>query len=417
MDKIVIIGGTILNGSVEISGAKNAVLPVMAATLLASGKYRISRVPNLRDTRTMIRLLEIIGADISFDDDLLTIDTTGCNNPEAPYDLVKTMRASFYVLGPLLSRFGYAKVSLPGGCAWGPRPVNLHLSAVQALGAETSLKEGFVVAKGEKLSGNLINFEISSVGATGNAVMAAVRAEGETVVKNAAREPEIVALCDFINAMGGQASGMGTDTLIIRGVKSLQATDFEIIPDRIEAATFLIAGAIMGQTVSVRGVIPDHISAVLERLRAAGNDITISTDSVTIKRGKRIRPVDVTTSVYPGFPTDVQAQWMTLMALADGNSTIVDTIYRDRFTHVSELSRLGAEIKRKDNTVRVFGTGKLIGAPVMSTDIRASASLILAGLAAEGRTDISRVYHIDRGYEKIEDKFRMLGADIWREAG
>lgn len=416
MDKIVIIGGKKLNGDVQISGAKNAVLPVMAATLLAPGKYRISRVPNLRDTRTMIRLLEIIGAEVSFNGGMLTIDTTGCNNPEAPYELVKTMRASFYVLGPLLSRFGYAKVSLPGGCAWGPRPVNLHVSAVRALGAKTSLVEGFVVAKGEQLSGNVIDFTVSSVGATGNAVMAAVRAEGETVIKNAACEPEIVALCDFVNAMGGQVSGMGTDTLTINGVRSLQAADFEIIPDRIEAATFLIAGAILGQTVSVRGVVPAHIATVTEKLRDAGNYIIIGKDSVTLKRGTKIRPIDITTSVYPGFPTDVQAQWMALMALADGDSTIIDTIYHDRFTHVAELSRLGARIELQDNTARISGTDRLIGAPVMSTDIRASASLILAGLAAEGRTDVSRVYHIDRGYEKIEEKFRSLGADIWREA-
>ena len=415
MDKIVIIGGNELNGSVEISGAKNAVLPVMAATLLAPGEYRISRVPNLRDTRTMIKLLKLIGAEVSFDDGLVTIDTGGCDNPEAPYELVKTMRASFYVLGPLLSRFGYARVSLPGGCAWGPRPVNFHVSAVKALGAETTLEEGYVVAKGEKLYGNTIDFDKSSVGATGNAVMAAVRAEGETVVKNAACEPEIVTLCDFINAMGGQVSGMGSDTIKIRGVESLQAVDFGIIPDRIEAATFLIAGAMIGDTVSVLGVIPDHIAGVIERLNDAGNDITIGTDSVTLKRGERIRPVDVTTSIYPGFPTDVQAQWMALMALADGNATIVDTIYQDRFTHVAELSRLGARIELEGNNARVYGTGQLIGAPVMSTDIRASASLIIAGLAAEGRTDISRVYHIDRGYENIEDKFSTLGAEIWRE--
>ncbi|MDP6965773.1 MAG: UDP-N-acetylglucosamine 1-carboxyvinyltransferase [Candidatus Marinimicrobia bacterium] len=294
MDKIVIIGGNELNGSVEISGAKNAVLPVMAATLLVPGEYRISRVPNLRDTRTMIKLLKLIGAEVSFDDGLVTIDTGGCDNPEAPYELVKTMRASFYVLGPLLSRFGYARVSLPGGCAWGPRPVNFHVSAVKALGAETSLEEGYVVAKGEKLYGNTIDFDKSSVGATGNAVMAAVRAEGETVVKNAACEPEIVTLCDFINAMGGQVSGMGSDTIKIRGVESLQAVDFGIIPDRIEAATFLIAGAMIGDTVSVLGVIPDHIAGVIERLNDAGNDITIGTDSVTLKRGEGIRPVVVT---------------------------------------------------------------------------------------------------------------------------
>lgn len=415
MDKIVMLGGKSLSGSVSVGGAKNAVLPVMAATLLAPGVYTIKRVPNLRDTRTMGRLLEIIGATVSHGNHEMIIDTRACDNPEAPYDLVKTMRASFYVLGPMLSRFGRAKVSMPGGCAWGPRPVNFHVAAMEALGAETSLEGGYVIARGKQLVGTEVAFDVPSVGATGNTLMAAVTARGTTVIRNAAREPEIVCLCDFLTRMGADISGMGTDTLTIKGVRHLEPVDFEVIPDRIEAATFLIAGAMVGEKVRVNKIDPGILTAVTAKLESAGATIKEAKDSVTIIRADKLRPVNIRTAVYPGFPTDVQAQWTALMSVADGTSTITDTIYLDRFTHVAELARLGADIRVSGNTAIVTGRKQLRGAAVMSTDIRASASLILAGLVAQGRTEISRVYHIDRGYEAIEEKFRSLGAEIWRE--
>ena len=416
MDKLVIHGGHPLNGSVRISGAKNAVLPIMTATIITPGSYKIKRVPDLRDTRTMISLLEIIGAEVNFEDGTLHIDTTKCDNPEAPYDLVKTMRASFYVLGPLLSRFGYAKVSMPGGCAWGPRPGNFHIDAMEQIGADIILEDGYIIAKGENLSGGDVLFEVSSVGATGNAVMAAVKASGRTTISNAAMEPEITCLCEFLNAMGASISGIGTNKLQIESVSEMKPVDTEIIPDRIETATFLIAGAMAGEKVEVVGAEPNHLQVVLKRLQEAGSELEVKKDSIIIERKGRPRPVSVETAVYPGFPTDVQAQWMALMSLADGNSTITDSIYHDRFTHIAELSRLGADIRLKHNVAEVKGKERLLGAHVMSTDIRASASLILAGLAAEGQTEISRIYHIDRGYEKIEEKFQSLGAEISRES-
>ena len=416
MDKLVIHGGHPLNGSVRISGAKNAVLPIMTATIITPGSYKIKRVPDLRDTRTMISLLEIIGAEVNFEDGTLHIDTTKCDNPEAPYDLVKTMRASFYVLGPLLSRFGYAKVSMPGGCAWGPRPVNFHVDAMEQIGADIILEDGYIIAKGENLSGGDVLFEVSSVGATGNAVMAAVKASGRTTISNAAMEPEITCLCEFMNAMGASISGIGTNKLQIESVSEMKPVNTEIIPDRIETATFLIAGAMAGEKVEVVGAEPNHLQVVLKRLQEAGSELEVKKDSIIIERKGRPRPVSVETAVYPGFPTDVQAQWMALMSLADGNSTITDSIYHDRFTHIAELSRLGADIRLKHNVAKVKGKERLLRASVMSTDIRASASLILAGLAAEGQTEISRIYHIDRGYEKIEEKFQSLGAEIIRES-
>jgi len=363
----------------------------------------------------MIHLLEIIGCVVQFDKGGLVIDSTACNNPEAPYDLVKTMRASFYVLGPLLSRFGYAKVSMPGGCAWGPRPVNFHVDAMEKIGAEIELVDGYIVAKGEKLSGGRLEFEVSSVGATGNAVMAAVGAVGDTIICNAAMEPEIICLCDFLNTMGARISGIGTNELRIEGGSPMNGGDVDVIPDRIEAATFLIAGAMSGGSVTVNSVIPEHLSSVLDLLRLTGAEIDLNNNNITITKHRRPKPVSMETGIYPGFPTDVQAQWMALMSIADGESTITDTVYHDRFTHIAELNRLGSDIQLQQNVAIIKGNGHLKGAPVMSTDIRASASLILAGLAAEGRTDISRVYHIDRGYEEIEKKFQSLGADIKRE--
>ena len=414
MDKIVIEGNKPLSGSVEVSGAKNAVLPIMTAALIPVGKSKIYRVPELKDTRTMIRLLEIIGAKVSLNENTIEIDSTTVNNPEAPYDLVKTMRASFYVLGPLMARFGRVKVSLPGGCAWGPRPVDFHLKGLEKLGAKLTLKDGYILAEADQLKGNEIRFEFPSVGATGNLAMAAVTAKGTTILHNAAREPEIVQLCEFLNKMGARISGIGTTTIVIDGVNDLHAADIEVISDRIEAGTFLIAGALLGK-ITVNRVELMHLDAVLEKLKEAGCKIIVGNASVTVTPPDKLKPVDMTTAVYPGFPTDLQAQWVALMSLAAGSSMITDTVYHDRFSHIPELSRLGANIRVDKNTAFVRGVDSLAGAPVMSTDIRASASLIIAGLAASGKTQVSRVYHIDRGYEHIEEKFRVLGAQISRE--
>ena len=324
------------------------------------------------------------------------------------------MRASFYVLGPLVSRFGFARVSLPGGCAWGPRPVDFHLKGLEKLGAKITLEGGYIIAEAKRLKGNRIPFEIPSVGATGNMVMAAVLAEGITIIENAAREPEIAQLCEFLNLMGGKISGIGSAELTIEGVNNLQPVSITVIPDRIETGTFLIAGAMVGG-ITIGDTHPAHLTTVLDKLKQTGAEINIDGNDITIKKPERIKAVDVTTTVYPGFPTDLQAQWIAMMSLADGTAVVTDTIYRDRFAHIPELNRMGANIKLKKNVVLVYGQDNLKGAPVMSTDIRASASLILAGLAAKGRTDISRVYHIDRGYEKIENKFRSIGADITRK--
>ena len=414
MDKIIIKGNNPLRGSVKISGAKNAVLPVMAATLLAPGKFTIHKVPDLRDTRTMMKLLNIIGAKTKYENGKLIIDTISANNPEAPYDLVKTMRASFYVLGPLISRFGRVNVSLPGGCAWGPRPVDYHLNGLEKLGANLHLEKGNILAEAENLIGADIHFEFPSVGATGNLAMAAVKARGITKLYNCAKEPEITQLCQFLNSMGANIEGVGTETLVIKGVKELSPADIEIIPDRIEAGTFLIAGALLGE-ITVEDVLPEHLDNVINKLRDTGCKLTSTKNSVTIIPTKDIKSVDMTTAVFPGFPTDLQAQWVALMSLANGSSVITDTVYHDRFSHIPELSRFGANIKVENNSAFIRGVKSFVAAPVMSTDIRASASLIIAALAAEGETQISRVYHIDRGYENIEQKFKGLGANIFRK--
>ena len=414
MDKIFIEGQKTLSGSVQISGAKNAVLPIMTAALMAEGRSVVTRVPDLRDTRTMIRLMEIVGATCSFENGKLSIDGSTVNNPEAPYDLVKTMRASFYVLGPLLARFGVVKVSLPGGCAWGPRPVDFHLKGLEKLGAKITLESGYIIAEAKRLQGTKINFEFPSVGATGNIAMAAATAEGTTLIENAAREPEIVQLCEYLNTMGACIRGIGTTRLTIDGVETLRSADIDVIPDRIEAGTFLTAGALLGE-ITLNGVIPEHLDSIILHFKEAGCNVSTTSNSVTIAQADKIQPVDMTTAVYPGFPTDLQAQWVALMTLAKGSSMITDTVYHDRFSHVPELNRFGANIKVENNTAFVRGVDALVGAPVMSTDIRASASLIVAGLAAKGRTEVSRVYHIDRGYEQIEEKFRSLGANIWRK--
>ncbi len=414
MYKFVIQGGTKLSGKVEVSGAKNASLALMPAALLAPGKFKIDNTPDLADVLTMSKLMETLGAKISLSGRLQTIDTKGVSNFEAPYELVKKMRASIYVLGPLLARYGYAKVSMPGGCAWGPRPVNLHLEGMEKLGAEVTLDSGYIVARSKKLTGAKINFDVSSVGATGNVMMAAVLAKGTTVIGNAALEPEIVALGDFLVKMGARIDGLGTSTLTIEGVDELVPCDFRNIPDRIEAGTFLVAGAMAGGTIEVLSCEPKHMSSLISRLEEAGAVLSVSKESVTIQAPDTIRPVDVSTSPYPGFPTDMQAQWIALMARSSGSAVITETIYYDRFKHVPELVRLGANVEVKENVAIVKGVEALKGAKVMSTDLRASASLILAGLVAEGTTEVLRVYHMDRGYEHIEKKLRGLGAEIER---
>lgn len=413
MDKFIVNGGNQISGSVDISGAKNAVLPLMTAALLVDGKTTINSVPDLRDTRTMIRLLEIIGAKVAFKNNSLSINASDVNNLEAPYDLVKTMRASFYVLGPLLARFGEVRVSLPGGCAWGPRPVDFHLKGLEKLGAKISLESGYILAKAKHLKGNKISFDFPSVGATGNILMASVLARGETHIENAAKEPEIVQLCEVLNQMGANIFGIGTDTLTVHGVDKLHSVDIDVIPDRIEAGTYLIAGATMGG-ITLNNCNPKHLEDVINKLKLSGANISSNENSLSIEKIDSIESVDITTEVYPGFPTDLQAQWMAFMSVAKGKSTIIDTVYHDRFTHIPELNRLGADIQLKDNKAIVDGVNKLKGAQVMSTDIRASAALILGAIIAEGKTEISRVYHIDRGYDSIEKKFQSLGVDIVR---
>lgn len=415
MDKFVIDGGRNLRGSVDIGGAKNAVLPIMAATIIASGKYKILNVPRLKDTLTMKKLLEIVGAKIHYSDNTMEIDSTNCNTPVAPYDLVKTMRASFYVLGPFLSRFGEAHVSLPGGCAWGPRPVNYHLQAIESMGGEIDLSDGMIVAKG-RMKGASITFENSSVGATGNTLMAAVLAEGITIINNAAKEPEIVSLCHFLEKMGAEIKGVGTSELIISGKKKLNADiEYTIIPDRIEAGTFLLAAASTFGDVTLTNVNPSHLKILLSMLKEAGFNLEISPNTIRIKSVQdSIKAINMKTEIYPGFPTDLQAQWMALMSIADGKSIIIENVYKDRFTHIAELNRFGAKIDLNQNYAYIEGVSQLRGAPVMSTDIRASASLIIGALSAEGNSEISRIYHIDRGYENIELKLKKIGANIKR---
>lgn len=413
MEKLLIEGNHHLKGEVKISGAKNAVLPIMAASLLAEGETKINRVPDLRDTRTFANLLEILGAKIQFSNNEMIIDASSVDKPIAPYDLVNKMRASFYVLGPLVARFGKAVVSLPGGCAWGPRPVDYHLKGLEKLGAKIELEGGDIIAKAKRLIGNKIRFDFPSVGATGNILMAAVKALGETKIENAAKEPEIVQLCEFLVSMGAKIDGIGTTEIIINGVDELKPQQVSVIPDRIEAGTFLIAGAALGK-IRLKDTIPEHLSVVIEKLIEVGAEVKIDKNDITVKRSKKIKAVDITTAVFPGFATDLQAQWIALMSIAEGSSIVTDTIYNDRFSHVPELNRLGANITVEGNSAIVRGVNELIGAEVRSTDIRASASLVLAGLMAKGTTEVNHIYHIDRGYENIENKFAQLGAKIRR---
>ena len=418
MDKFIIRGGKKLSGSVEVSGAKNASLALMPAALLANGTSILKNTPELNDVYTMLKLLGQMGVKYSFENGIVNLDTQNITSFEAPYEHVKKMRASVYVLGPLLARYGFAKVSLPGGCAWGPRPINLHLMALEKMGASIELEGGYIIAKSNKLNGVKINFDIPSVGATGNTLMAASLAKGTTVINNAACEPEITNLCNYLIKMGARIDGSGTSILTIEGVDSLNSASITAISDRIEAGTLLIAAAITKSKIRIIGSNPAHLLSVLSKLEDCGCKLLYNKDYTEIDATNiSVRPVDILATVFPGFPTDMQAQWTALMALADGTSLVTDTIYLDRFKHIPELLRLGADITINENTARINGQKNLTGAKVMSTDLRASASLVLAGLAAEGTTEVLRVYHLDRGYQRIEQKLQKLGADIERVAG
>ncbi|MDX8402428.1 MAG: UDP-N-acetylglucosamine 1-carboxyvinyltransferase [Mariprofundaceae bacterium] len=419
MDQILIHGGVRLTGEIEASGAKNAALPLLAASLLADGPMTFRRIPHLRDISTMMTLLGWQGADVGYDDaHCLHVDPRPTNRPEAPYELVKTMRASALVLGPLLARFGRARVSLPGGCAIGARPIDMHLRGLEAMGAGIEVEGGDIVAVAPQgLHGARIVFDQVTVTGTENLMMAATLAQGETVLENAAREPEVVNLADSLRRMGAEIEGDGGDRIVIRGASRLDGAEVSAIPDRIETATYLAAGLITGGDVTVTRTDPSMLDAFLARVRDTGAHVETGPDSVRCRADGRLRAVDIHTQPHPGFPTDLQAQFMALMTLAEGASTIRETIFENRFMHVQELARMGADIRLDGNTAVVRGVPKLSGAPVMATDLRASASLVLAGLAAEGETVISRVYHIDRGYERIEEKLSRLGARITRRGG
>lgn len=417
MDKFIIEGGKKLEGRVRISGSKNAALPVLVSSLLADGWSTYHNIPDLADIRTIKKLLANHGAQMEGEGETLRINGGNIANCEAPYDLVRTMRASVLVLGPLVARMGKARVSLPGGCAIGARPINLHLKALEAMGAEIDLKEGYVEAKAKRLKGARIYFDISTVGGTENVLMAAALAKGTTRLENAAKEPEVVNLADTLKAMGAKIKGAGTDVITIEGVESLNPCEVSVIPDRIEAGTFLIAAAITGGDVILEGCNAEHLDALIMKVRETGIAIEPIEDGLRVQGVPEIRSVDVKTLPYPGFPTDLQAQIMALMAVARGSSVITETIFENRFMHVAELKRLGANIAVEGHNAVIKGVKKLKGAPVMATDLRASASLVVAGLAAEGKTTLARVYHIDRGYQAIEKKLTALGAVIKRVKG
>jgi UDP-N-acetylglucosamine 1-carboxyvinyltransferase len=418
MDKIEIEGGVRLEGEVSISGAKNAALPVMAATILSSGESTIRNVPALRDISTMGRLLAHMGLGFHIEDDMVILKTDTLDSYEAPYDFVRTMRASVLVLGPVLARMGEAKVSLPGGCAIGARPINLHTMGLEKMGAEIDLTEGYIYAKAGRLHGATIYFDIPTVTGTENLIMAAVLADGETVLENAAREPEISDLANALISMGAKIEGAGTDVIRIRGVNRLNPLqDYRVIPDRIETGTFMIAAAITSGKVKLRDTVPEYAEAVIKKLEETGVSIDVQDDCIMIEGTDRPESRDIRTMPYPGFPTDMQAQFMALMTVANGTSIITENIFENRFMHVAELRRMGADIHVEGATATVRGINSLAGAPVMATDLRASASLVVAGLAAGGKTVIDRVYHIDRGYQRIEEKLEKLGARIKRVKG
>ena len=417
MDKLIIEGGHSLNGYLSSSGAKNSALPILASSLLLEGKLTLSNIPHLKDVTTMIEVLGSMGANITLDDDMnLEINTSDLKNQVARYELVKTMRASVLVLGPLLAKFRKAEVALPGGCAIGSRPVNLHLDCMKKLGAEVFTEGGYIKAKAEKgLKGAEILFDTISVTGTENAIMAAVLAEGKTIIKNAAREPEVGDLIDCLSRMGANIQGKGTKEINIFGVKELKPTSYNVMPDRIETATYLTAVTMTGGEISVKNTMPKTLDSVLKKLSEAGAKIKIEDDVINLKMDRDINPVDISTAPYPLFPTDMQAQFISLNTIAKGQSTVVETIFENRFMHVQELVRMGGDISLAGNTAKINGKKDCLhSAPVMATDLRASASLVLAGLVARGETKIDRIYHIDRGYERIEEKLNSLGANIER---
>ena len=416
MDKLQIQGGVPLEGEVRISGAKNATLPILAGALLADDPVTVANVPHLNDVTTTVELIGRMGATVTIDERMrIEVDGSTVKECFAPYELVKTMRASILVLGPLLARFGKADVSLPGGCAIGARPVNIHVAGLQAMGADITIENGYIRARAGRLKGARLMLDTVTVTGTENLMMAATLADGETVIENAAREPEVIDLANFLIAMGAKIQGAGTDKIVVEGVKRLRGTSYEVLPDRIEGGTYLVAGAITRGFVRIKNTRPDHLDAVLAKLGEAGAKIGIGDNWIEVDmRGKRPKAIDVRTAPYPAFPTDMQAQFAALNTVASGVGTIIETIFENRFMHMLEMRRLGAEIRLEGNTAIIRGVEKLTAAPVMATDLRASASLVLAGLVAEGRTDVERIYHIDRGYEAIEEKLAQLGAQIKR---
>lgn len=415
MEKLLIKGGNRLSGSISCSGAKNAALPMIAATILSDEDITLRNLPYLQDITTMFELLGSMGAKITLDESMnFIISSSSIHDTEARYELVKTMRASILVLGPLVARFGKAKIALPGGCAIGSRPVNFHLDALEKLGAKISLENGYIEATSSRLKGADINFDGITVTGTENIMMAACLAEGRTRLTNVAREPEIEDLADLLNLMGAKVQGAGTDEIIIDGVESLKGTSFDIPADRIEAGTYLVAAAATQGDIKINGISSERLISVINRLQDAGADIELGIDSIKLSMNKIPNPVDITTAPFPGFPTDMQAQFSVLNAISSGKSSINETVFENRFMHVQELNRMGCNILVSGNTANLVGVSKLSGAPVMATDLRASASLILAGLCAEGETVVDRIYHIDRGYERIEEKLNYLGADITR---
>jgi UDP-N-acetylglucosamine 1-carboxyvinyltransferase len=419
LDKLQIQGGVPLEGEVRISGSKNATLPIVAAALLADGPVTIGNVPHLQDVTTMIALLGRMGVSVTVDERMkLEIDPRTIRDCVASYDLVKTMRASILVLGPLLARCGKADVSLPGGCAIGARPVNLHVAGLQAMGADITIENGYIRARANKLQGARLVLDTVTVTGTENLLMAATLAEGETIIENAAREPEVVDMAHFLRAMGAKIKGEGTDTIVVQGVPKLHGTHYEVLPDRIETGTYLLAGAITSGHLRAKNTRPDHLDAVTAKLRESGAKVDIGDNWIEIDmRGRRPKCVDIRTAPYPAFPTDMQAQFAALNTIGEGVGTIIETIFENRFMHMFEMRRLGADIRIEGNTAIIKGVPKLTAAPVMATDLRASASLVLAALVAQGRTDIERIYHIDRGYEAIEEKLLAVGAQIRRVPG
>ena len=417
MDKLIINGMIPLNGEVSVSGAKNAVLPMLCASVMASNTcVTLKNIPHLHDVTTTVRLLRQMGVSVTLDDKMnIELDPSTIKNYYAPYDLVKTMRSSILVLGPLLAKFGNAKVSLPGGCAIGSRPVEMHLDALEKMGAKINIQNGYISAKSQKLVGSNIIFPKTTVTGTENILMASTLADGKTVISNAAREPEVVDLANFLNQMGASIRGHGTDTIEITGVRELKGISYSALPDRIETGTFLVAAAITGGKIVVKNTISSHVDIIIQKLKQAGAEISTTSSTITLDmKGKRPRPVNIETGAYPLFPTDMQAQLTALNTVADGTSVIKENIFENRFMHVQEMTRMGADIKLEQNCAIISGIDELIGASVMATDLRASASLILVGLAANGTTEIERIYHIDRGYDCIEEKLRQLGADISR---